>query len=169
MNVTKNQVDEILDELRLQILERRLSGKYAIGYEDSVEGEHMRQLGKVRQMPMAAVEALGNQLYSLRASIEQIVETPEDTSRFRIIRIIRDGARVRHDLRLTKKQLNEVHAQIENVLKSMLTVVMERTLQSDHLAREVYSQVVDRTINLDQLIVVTRDLEKRLTAIEQKF
>jgi hypothetical protein len=51
----------------------------------------------------------------------------------------------------------------------MLALVMDRTLQSDHLAREVYAQVVDRTINLDQLIVVTRDLEKRLTAIEQKF
>jgi hypothetical protein len=167
--VTKNQVDEILDELRLQILERRLSGKYAIGYEDSVEGEHMRQLGKVRQEPIAAIESLGNQLYSLQAEIEQIVETPADTSRFRIIRIIRDGARVRHDLRSTKKQLNEIHAQFELLLKGMLALVMDRTLQSDHLAREVYAQVVDRTINLDQLIVVTRDLEKRLTAIEQKF
>lgn len=167
--MTKNQVDEILDELRLQILERRLSGKYAIGYEDSVEGEHMRQLGKVRQEPIAAIESLGNQLYSLQAEIEQIVETPADTSRFRIIRIIRDGARVRHDLRSTKKQLNEIHAQFDLVLKGMLALVMDRTLQSDHLAREVYAQVVDRTINLDQLIVVTRDLEKRLTAIEQKF
>jgi hypothetical protein len=167
--VTKNQVDEILDELRLQILERRLSGKYAIGYEDSVEGEHMRQLGKVRQEPIAAIESLGNQLYSLQAEIEQIVETPADTSRFRIIRIIRDGARVRHDLRSTKKQLNEIHAQFDLILKGMLALVMDRTLQSDHLAREVYAQVVDRTINLDQLIVVTRDLEKRLTAIEQKF
>jgi hypothetical protein len=167
--VTKNQVDEILDELRLQILERRLSGKYAIGYEDSVEGEHMRQLGKVRQEPIAAIESLGNQLYSLQAEIEQIVETPADTSRFRIIRIIRDGARVRHDLRSTKKQLNEIHAQFDLILKGMLALVMDRTLQSDHLAREVYAQVVDRTINLDQLIVLTRDLEKRLTAIEQKF
>lgn len=167
--MTKNQVDEILDELRLQILERRLSGKYAIGYEDSVEGEHMRQLGKVRQEPIAAIESLGNQLYSMQAEIEQIVETPADTSRFRIIRIIRDGARVRHDLRSTKKQLNEIHAQFDLVLKGMLALVMDRTLQSDHLAREVYAQVVDRTINLDQLIVVTRDLEKRLTAIEQKF
>ena len=167
--MTKNQVDEILDELRLQILERRLSGKYAIGYEDSVEGEHMRQLGKVRQEPIAAIESLGNQLYSLQAEIEQIVETPADTSRFRIIRIIRDGARVRHDLRSTKKQLNEIHAQFDLILKGMLALVMDRTLQSDHLAREVYAQVVDRTINLDQLIVLTRDLEKRLTAIEQKF
>ena len=167
--MTKNQVDEILDELRLQILERRLSGKYAIGYEDSVEGEHMRQLGKVRQEPIAAIESLGNQLYSLQAEIEQIVETPADTSRFRIIRIIRDGARVRHDLRSTKKQLNEIHAQFDLVLKGMLALVMDRTLQSDHLAREVYAQVVDRTISLDQLMVVTRDLEKRLSNIEQKF
>jgi hypothetical protein len=167
--VTKNQVDVILDELRLQILERRLSGKYAIGYEDSVEDEHMRQLGKVRAEPISAIESLGNQLYSLQASIEQIVETPEDTSRFRVVRIVRDGARVRHDLRSTKKQLNEIHAQFELLLKGMLALVMDRTLQSDHLVREVCSQIVDRTINLDQLIVLTRDLEKRLTAIEQKF
>jgi hypothetical protein len=167
--VTKNKVDVILDELRLQILERRLSGQYAIGYEDSVEDEHMRQLGKVRAEPISAIESLGNQLYSLQASIEQIVETPEDTSRFRIVRIFRDGARVRHDLRSTKKQLNEIHAQFELLLKGMLALVMDRTLQSDHLVREVCSQIVDRTINLDQLIVVTRDLEKRLTAIEQKF
>ena len=167
--MTKNQVDVILDELRLQILERRLSGQYAIGYEDSVEDEHMRQLGKVRAEPISAIESLGNQLYSLQASIEQIVETPEDTSRFRIVRIFRDGARVRHDLRSTKKQLNEIHAQFELLLKGMLALVMDRTLQSDHLVREVCSQIVDRTINLDQLIVLTRDLEKRLTAIEQKF
>ena len=167
--MTKNKVDVILDELRLQILERRLSGQYAIGYEDSVEDEHMRQLGKVRAEPISAIESLGNQLYSLQASIEQIVETPEDTSRFRIVRIFRDGARVRHDLRSTKKQLNEIHAQFELLLKGMLALVMDRTLQSDHLVREVCSQIVDRTINLDQLIVLTRDLEKRLTAIEQKF
>ena len=167
--MTKNQVDVILDELRLQILERRLSGKYAIGYEDSVEDEHMRQLGKVRAEPISAIESLGNQLYSLQASIEQIVETPEDTSRFRIVRIFRDGARVRHDLRSTKKQLNEIHAQFELLLKGMLVLVMDRTLQSDHLVREVCSQIVDRTINLDQLIILTRDLEKRLTSIEQKF
>ena len=167
--MTKNQVDVILDELRLQILERRILGKYAIGYEDSVEEDHMRQLGKVRQEPISAIETLGNQLYSLQASIEQIVETPEDVSRFRLIRIVRDTARVRHDLRTTKRQLNEIHGQIEDLLKGMSALVMNRALQSDHVAKEMYSIVVDRTINLDQLMVVTRDLEKRLSNIEQKF
>ena len=167
--MTKNQVDVILDELRLQILERRISGKYAIGYEDSVEEDHMRQLGKVRREPISAIETLGNQLYSLQASIEQIVETPEDVSRFRLIRIVRDTARVRHDLRTTKRQLNEIHGQIEDLLKGMSALVMNRALQSDHVAKEMYSIVVDRTINLDQLMVVTRDLEKRLSNIEQKF
>ena len=167
--MTKNQVDVILDELRLQILERRISGKYAIGYEESVEEDHMRQLGKVRQEPISAIETLGNQLYSLQASINQIVETPEDVSRFRLIRIVRDTARVRHDLRTTKNQLNEIHAQIEDLLKGMSALVMNRALQSDHVAKEMYSLVVDRTISLDQLMVVTRDLEKRLSNIEQKF
>ena len=167
--MTKNQVDVILDEIRLQILERRLSGQYAIGYEDSVEEDHIRQLGKVRQEPISAIEALGNQLYALQASIEQIVETPEDVSRFRLIRIVRDTARVRHDLRITKRQLNEIHAEIGDLLKTMSALVMNRALQNDFLAREVYSQVVDRTISLDQLLVVTRDLEKRLSNIEQKF
>jgi uncharacterized protein YjcR len=74
---------------------------------------------------------------------------------------------VRHDLRETKRRLMEVHNRIEELLKEISVSILSRTLESDQLATQLSYQVIERTMLLDQVVVLCRDLEKRLSAIEQ--
>ena len=126
-----NRIDEVLNQVGLQIIERRLAGNFPPGYEDLVERDHDLQ------------------------------------SRFLLVRIIRDTARVRHDLRETKRRSMEVHNRIEELLKEISVSILSKTLESDQLATQLSYQVIERTMLLDQVVVLCRDLEKRLAAIEQ--
>ena len=80
-----NRVDEILNQVGLQITERRISGNFPPGYEDSVEREHDLQLGKIRESQIEVAERLTTQLYSLHETMKEIVEIQPDTSRFRLV------------------------------------------------------------------------------------
>jgi hypothetical protein len=162
-----NRIDEILNQVGLQIIERRLTGNFPPGYEDLVERDHDLQLGKVRESQIEASTRLMGLLQELHEAMGEIVETPSDESRFRLVRIIRDTARVRHDLRETKRRSMEVHNRIEELLKEISTSILSRTLESDRLATQLSYQVIERTMLLDQVVVLCRDLEKRLAAIEQ--
>jgi hypothetical protein len=61
----------------------------------------------------------------------------------------------------------EVHNRIEELLKEISISILSRTLESDRLATQLSYQVIERTMLLDQVVVLCRDLEKRLAAIEQ--
>ena len=163
-----NRVDEILNQVGLQIIERRISGNFPPGYEDSVEREHDLQLGKIRESQIEVAERVTAQLYSLHEKMKEIVETQPDTSRFSLVRIIRDMARVRHDFRSTKTKVMEINNQIEDLLKEISISIVSKTMESDRLATELSYQVIERTMVLDQMVVLCRDLEKRLAVIEQK-
>ena len=163
-----NRVDEILNQVGLQIIERRISGKFPPGYEDSVEREHDLQLGKIRESQIEVAERLTTQLYSLHETMKEIVEIQPDTSRFRLVRIVRDMAGMRHDFRSTKTKVMEINNQIEDLLKEISISIISKTMESDRLATELSYQVIERTMVLDQMVVLCRDLEKRLEVIEQK-
>jgi hypothetical protein len=154
--VSTNRIDEILNQVGLQIIERRLAGNFPPGYEDLVEQDHDLQLGKIRESELETPERLSAQLLALRDAMDEIVELEPDTSRFRLVRIFRDTARVRHDLRATKQQIKEVHERIEELLKEI------------SIAIKLSYQVIERTMLLDQVVTLCRDLEKRLAIIEQK-
>ena len=162
-----NRIDEILDHVGLQIIERRLAGNFPPGYEDLVERDHDLQLGKIRESQIDASTRLTGLLQELREAMAEIIETPPDESRFRLVRIIRDTERVRHDLRETKRRSMEVHNRIEELLKEISVSILSKTLESDQLATQLSYQVIERTMLLDQVVVLCRDLEKRLAAIEQ--
>jgi hypothetical protein len=162
-----NRIDEILNQVGLQIIERRLAGNFPPGYENLVERDHDLQLGKIRESQIEASTRLMALLQELHEAMGEIIETPPDESRFRLVRIIRDAARVRHDLRETKRRLMEVHNRIEELLKEISVSILSRTLESDRLATQLSYQVIERTMLLDQVVVLCRDLEKRLSAIEQ--
>ena len=162
-----NRIDEVLNQVGLQIIERRLAGNFPPGYEDLVERDHDLQLGKIRESQIDASTRLTGLLQELREAMAEIIETPPDESRFRLVRIIRDTARVRHDLRETKRRSMEVHNRIEELLKEISVSILSKTLESDRLATQLSYQVIERTMLLDQVVVLCRDLEKRLAAIEQ--
>jgi septal ring factor EnvC (AmiA/AmiB activator) len=166
--VSTNRIDEILNQVGLQIIERRLVGNFPPGYEDLVEQDHDLQLGKIRESELETPERLSAQLLALRDAMDEIVELEPDTSRFRLVRIFRDTARVRHDLRATKQQIKEVHERIEELLKEISIVINVKTLRRDRLATQLSYQVIERTMLLDQVVTLCRDLEKRLAIIEQK-
>ena len=166
--MSTNRIDEILNQVGLQIIERRLVGNFPPGYEDLVERDHDLQLGKIRESELETPERLTAQLLALRDAMDEIVELEPDTSRFRLVRIFRDTARVRHDLRATKQQIKEVHERIEELLKEISIVINVKTLRRDRLATQLSYQVIERTMLLDQVVTLCRDLEKRLAIIEQK-
>jgi hypothetical protein len=166
--VSTNRIDEILNQVGLQIIERRLVGNFPPGYEDLVERDHDLQLGKIRESELETPERLSAQLLALRDAMDEIVELEPDTSRFRLVRIFRDTARVRHDLRATKQQIKEVHERIEELLKEISIAINVKTLRRDRLATQLSYQVIERTMLLDQVVTLCRDLEKRLAIIEQK-
>jgi hypothetical protein len=166
--VSTNRIDEILNQVGLQIIERRLVGNFPPGYEDLVERDHDLQLGKIRESELETPERLTAQLLALRDAMDEIVELEPDTSRFRLVRIFRDTARVRHDLRATKQQIKEVHERIEELLKEISIAINVKTLRRDRLATQLSYQVIERTMLLDQVVTLCRDLEKRLAIIEQK-
>ena len=161
-----NRIDEILNQVGLQIIERRLAGNFPPGYEDLVERDHDLQLGKIRESQIDASTRLTKLLQELREAMDEIVETQPDESRFRLVRIIRDTARVRHDLRETKRQSMEVHNRIEELLKEISLSIMSKTLESDRLASQLSYQVIERTKLLDQVVILCRDFEKRLAVVE---
>ena len=166
--MSTNRIDEILNQVGLQIIERRLVGNFPPGYEDLVERDHDLQLGKIRESELETPERLTAQLLALRDAMDEIVELEPDTSRFRLVRILRDTARVRHDLRATKQQIKEVHERIEELLKEISIAINVKTLRRDRLATQLSYQVIERTMLLDQVVTLCRDLEKRLAIIEQK-
>lgn len=166
--MSTNRIDEILNQVGLQIIERRLVGNFPPGYEDLVERDHDLQLGKIRETELETPERLSAQLLALRDAMDEIVELEPDTSRFRLVRIFRDTARVRHDLRATKQQIKEVHERIEELLKEISIAIEVKTLRRDRLATQLSYQVIERTMLLDQVVTLCRDLEKRLAIIEQK-
>ena len=166
--MSTNRIDEILNQVGLQIIERRLVGNFPPGYEDLVEQDHDLQLGKIRESELETPERLSAQLLALRDAMDEIVELEPDTSRFRLVRIFRDTARVRHDLRATKQQIKEVHERIEELLKEISIAINVKTLRRDRLATQLSYQVIERTMLLDQVVTLCRDLEKRLAIIEQK-
>jgi hypothetical protein len=166
--VSTNRIDEILNQVGLQIIERQLAGNFPPGYEDLVERDHDLQLGKIRESELETPERLSAQLLALRDAMDEIVELEPDTSRFRLVRIFRDTARVRHDLRATKQQIKEVHERIEELLKEISIVINVKTLRRDRLATQLSYQVIERTMLLDQVVTLCRDFEKRLAIIEQK-
>ena len=163
-----NRVDEILNQVGLQIIERRLAGNFPPGYEVLVEREHDLQLGKVRESELETPERLTAQLLALRDAMDEIVELEPDVSRFRLVRIFRDTARVRHDARVTKQKMKEVHERIEELLKEISIAFNVKTLDRDRLATQLSYQVIERTMLLDQMVILCRDLEKRLEIVEQK-
>jgi hypothetical protein len=166
--VSTNRIDEILNQVGLQIIERRLVGNFPPGYEDLVERDHDLQLGKIRESELETPERLTAQLLALRDAMDEIVELEPDASRFRLVRIFRDTARVRHDLRATKQQIKEVHERIEELLKEISIAIEVKALRRDRLATQLSYQVIERTMLLDQVVTLCRDLEKRLAIIEQK-
>lgn len=166
--MSTNRIDEILNQVGLQIIERRLVGNFPPGYEDLVERDHDLQLGKIRESELETPERLTAQLLALRDAMDEIVELEPDASRFRLVRIFRDTARVRHDLRATKQQIKEVHERIEELLNEISIAIEVKTLRRDRLATQLSYQVIERTMLLDQVVTLCRDLEKRLAIIEQK-
>lgn len=165
--MTTNRIDEILSLVREQIEIRRSTGQFPPGYEANVEEFHNVQLGKVRAAELLDASLLVEQIQDLRAEMEKIVETPPDESRFRIVRIIRDSARTRHDLRLTKQRVIVVNQKLGDLLGELVAGIAMKTEASDRVATTLFEQVLERSLVMEQLLVVCREMEERVRALEE--
>lgn len=165
--MTSQQIEEILSQVRAQIAIRRETGQFPPGYEVDVEEAHNLQLGKVRSAELLDTEKLLERLEQVRAEMSKIVETPPDQSRFRIVRIVRDSAAVRHDLRQTKKQMMSLNESLDALISKLVAGVLTAENEKDFVAMVLFHQVLDRTLLLDQFVVLCNDMEKRIQRLEQ--
>jgi uncharacterized protein YecE (DUF72 family) len=165
--MTSNRIDEILTQIRQQIEIRRSTGQFPEGYEADVEREHNLQLGKVRFDELLKNESLLHRIDAVRTEMDNLVELPLEQSRFRFVRVIRETAHVRHDVRQSKRQIKEIHAKLDELLGDLVAGIILQSNENDQLAMVLYGQLLDRTLVVDQLIVLCGELEKRLDFLEQ--
>lgn len=164
--MTNNRIDEILKQIQDGIDSRRAAGAFPAGYELGVEEEHRLQLGKKSLDEIHQIQLVLSHLEQLKIAMAKLIETPEDTSRFRLIRIIRDTARTRHDLRATKRQLIEINQRLHQVLLDVLSKTVREIAPVEQIANSVLTQVVERTLVNEQLTVLITDLEQRINKLE---
>jgi hypothetical protein len=166
--VTTNRIDEILNQIRADIESRRNSGSFPSGYELSVEEEHRLQLGKRPIDEIHQTQLLLNHLEQLKIAMGKLTEMPDDSSRFRLVRILRDTARVRHDLRTTKRHLIEINMCLQQVLSDVLSKTIREVAPIEAVANSMLTQVVERTLINEQLTNLMTDLEKRVQKLERE-
>lgn len=165
--MTTNRIDEILNQIRADLELRRQSGSFPQGYELSVEEEHRLQLGKKPLDEIHQSQRFLNHLEQLKIAMAKLTDTPDDTSRFRLIRIIRDTARVRHDLRNTKRQLMEINVCLQQVLTDVMSKTIREVAPVEAVANAVITQAVERTLVNEQLVTLVSDLEERVKKLEK--
>jgi hypothetical protein len=151
----------------MDIDSRRATGILPVGYEYNVDEEHRLQLNKKPIDEIHLTQLMLAHLEQLKIAMTKLVETPEDVSRFRLIRIIRDTARTRHDLRATKRQLIEINQCLQLVLSDVLSKTIREVAPVEQIANSLLTQVVERTLVNDQLTILVSDLEERVKKLEK--
>jgi hypothetical protein len=163
-----NRVEVLLKEIRETIDGRRARGEYPAGYEASIETDHLAQFG----IDPHRYDWLEGQLLmvkKLQAVVNEWSAIEEDTSRNKIIRLIREVAMSRHQLR----RMNREIAQINQIITDILVALVEETTHSHERRTAVLSSelqaVVERAQLVDGLVVVVRGLEKQTSELQAQI
>lgn len=164
--MTTNRIDEILREVRTEIDQKRFEGRFEHGYEASIEDQHNRELGKRSQSPDAEIEELQAALAQLRQQVSGISGIERDTVRFAPLRFIRELAMSRHQLIRLNDEVRDIAATIESLASGIVAKVLTRTSANEQASQELLNLVFERTLVMDKLIVVCRELESRIENLE---
>jgi len=164
------QMAELLQEIRDQIVERRLAGLYPPGLEQQLEREFAEIMSSTNRRYFASNE-LQVQLQHLEQAFVRLSGQISTQSRI-------PGVSLVHRLlgKLTKRQILGLTAQIRDV-ESMIIVVLkmlgefaESQEEADsRVVRELSQHVLDRVAVVDHLAILTTELEARVRNLESRL
>ncbi len=158
-----------MQEVRAEIEAKRASGKYGVGYEAGIEDPHNSQLGKVPVELNPEVDQLQGELELLRSRIATLSSIERDSAKFAPWRFIRELAMSRHQLIRLNQEVREISESFESIAASIVDSAVTRTRANERAAQELLNLVYERTVTMDKLLVVCREMEERLIKIEDSL
>ncbi len=166
--MTTNRIEEILRDVRAEIEDKRAKGLFAVGYEADIEDGHNRELGKQMAVVRGQSEELQALIIELQANIGKLSEIERDRVKFPPLRFLRELAMSRHQLIRLNKEVREISRTIQAIAEKISQIV-ESDLEANEKKNElIMSSIYERSLVMDKMIVVTRELEARLNALENK-
>lgn len=166
--MTTNRIDEILEEIKSEVSRRRETGAFGQGYEAGIEDTHNLELGKVPSREAEVARDLTGRLDELRARIRSISAIERDRVKFAPIRFVRELAMSRHQLIRLSSEMKAVAESIENLVSEIVATETTRTNANERAAQDLLDLVYERTLVMERLVVVSRELEERLSRLEQR-
>lgn len=166
--MTNNRIDEILREVRTEIQEKRSQGKYGEGYEASFELAHNKELGKLDPDVQKDISLLREALERLNSQIETLSVIERDSARFAPWRFVRELAMSRHQLIRLNQEVRAITKTIEEIASNIVDSAVTRTQANERASQELLDIVYERTLVMDKLLVICRELEARVELLEQK-
>ena len=163
-----NRVEMLLKEIRQTIDERRIQGDYPKGYEASIENEHLGQFG-IDPSRDAWLESQLQLVAKLQAAVNTWSPIEEDTSRNKIIRLVREVAMSRHQLRRMNREVAQINQQITEILVSLVTETAQIHERRTAILSSELHAVAERVQLIDGMVVVVRGLEKQVSELQTQI
>ena len=164
------QMTELLQQIRVQIEDRRAAGLYPPGLEQQLEREFAEIMSSTNRRYFASKD-LQAQLGHLEDAFVRLSGQISPRSRI-------PGLSLVHRMvgKLTKRQVLGLTAQIRDV-ESLVVVVLkmlgefaESQEEADsRVVRELSQHVLDRVAVVDHLAILTTELEERVRNLESRL
>lgn len=165
--MTTNRIDEILQEVRLEIEKKRSLGKFGVGYEAGIEDPHNLELGKLAPEIDGQIEPLRESIQCLHEQIASLSRIERDTAKFAPWRFLRELAMSRHQLIRLNRELRSITETIETIASTIVETAVTRTQANERAAQDLLDLVFERTLVMDKLLVMCRELEIRVETLEK--
>jgi hypothetical protein len=164
------EISELLDRIRNQVAERRISGLYPPGIEQQLEREFAEIMSSTNRRYFASVE-LKQQLENLEITFSRLSGQISSSSRIpgvSIVHWLTSKISKRQILGITA-QVRDVEAQVLVVLKMLGEFAESQESADERVVRQLSQHVLDRIAVLDHLAILTADLESRIRSLESRL
>lgn len=163
-----NRVDKVLAEVKDDIMRRREAGEFAVGYVEAFESLHNVELGKLRPVGDSGVAELQSLLDRLRQRIDSLSSIERDHVRFAPVRFVRELAMSRHQLIRLNSEVKAIARAIEDIATQIIATETTRTTANLKAADHLMEVVYERTMVMEKLLVLCREMEQRINSLEQR-
>lgn len=156
-----NRVELLLSEIRANIEQRRKNGEYPVGYEEGFEKDHLNLL----DIDTSATQRWEDHLQKLRAlqtAVVTLSEIETDRSKNRIIRIVREIAMSRHQLRRMQKELQAINLLLVEVITDLLEDLIDVKNSQQNVFAHQSEAISSRMASIDELAVQMRALQRHV-------
>jgi hypothetical protein len=161
--MTAPDVEQIVDELKRRVAERRAAGDYPIGLEAELESEFKAILA-ITHRGTDQIKVLRDRIELIEGSLKKVSGRTPNRSRF-------PGGRIFHRAiaKVTRRQVVGLASQTRDALHEVLAMLVsvvdqleDQRLSDERAMNKLANAVLDRIVVVDQLAAAVVDLERRL-------